>query len=140
MVGRIFFSDLYYLPEIIRHKFSNCPTFFLSVRIFPECPKVLGINDFFFNIYQVLEVIGQNDFFSKCLKYSASVFFQSAQMFLAAMNFFFNFYNISGQKTLLKLLKFFRASSKKISPKSFWASGFFKFPNFQAEMKNFQPI
>lgn len=72
--GQNFFSNLYYLPEIIRHKFSNCPNLFLSVRSFPECPKVFGHKWFFSTFIRCPKLSGIMKIFKIFKIFSISIF------------------------------------------------------------------
>jgi hypothetical protein len=58
------------------------------------------------------------NFFKMPKIFSISIFPECPNVF-GSNEFFFNFYNILGQKTILKLLKFFRASSKVFFPNLF---------------------
>lgn len=72
--GQNFFSNLYYLPEIIRHKFSNCPKLFLSVRSFPECPKLFGHKWFFSTFVRCPKLSGIRKIFKMPKLFSISIF------------------------------------------------------------------
>jgi hypothetical protein len=103
---------------------------FLSVRIFPECPKFLGINDFFSTFIRCSKLLGRMKIFKMPKIFSISIFPECP-------NYFFNFYNISWQKTILKLLKFFQASSKFFLPNLFEHQDFSSSQIFKQKWKIF---
>jgi hypothetical protein len=77
------FFCLHNLPEIIKQKISQTAEIFSSMRIFPECPKCLGMNEKHLQHNKVPIIIGQNKKSQNAQIFLAVGLFQNAQIFWA---------------------------------------------------------
>jgi hypothetical protein len=65
-----YFFRLHNLPEMIRQKISQTAQIFSSMRIFPECPKCLGMNE-----KHLQHLQGVHNYWAKFLKSQNVQFF-----------------------------------------------------------------